>query len=95
MKKEQVLKKIKENTEKLRQLGVKRLSLFGSCARGEASKSSDLDFVVEFKQKSFDSYMETKIFLEDLFQCKIDLVLKDSIKSRLRSQIFEEMVDAA
>ena len=39
-----------------------------------ARSGSDLDFVVELSEKSFDAYMDTKIFLEDLFQSRVDLV---------------------
>jgi uncharacterized protein len=87
---EDILKALEANGEALRQLGVKRLGLFGSAARGEAGSTSDLDFVVEFERKSFDAYMDLKLLLEDLFSCHVDLVLADSIKPRLRSIILKE-----
>ena len=62
-----VLETIGRNMQHLRNMGVRRLGLFGSCARDEHSQSSDLDFVVEFERKSFDAYMDLKFFLEDLF----------------------------
>jgi predicted nucleotidyltransferase len=93
--KEQVLQLVEENLSALRRLGVRRLGLFGSCARGEATSTSDLDCVVEFDRKSFDAYMDLKFFLQDLFQCPIDLVLADTIKPRLRPIIQGETVYAA
>jgi hypothetical protein len=51
-----------------------------------------LDFLVEFGKNSFDAYMDLKIFLEELFGCKVDLVLADSIKPRLRETILREAV---
>jgi predicted nucleotidyltransferase len=36
--------------------------------------------------------MDLKIFLEELFKCKVDLVLADSIKPRLRETILKEAV---
>ena len=89
---EQILRILEENQNTIRSYGVKRLGLFGSCARGECSEGSDLDFVVEFHKKSFDSYMDLKVFLEGLFECRVDLVLADTIKPRLRSTILEEAV---
>ena len=83
------------NTDTRRRLGVRRLGLFGSCARGEATASSDLDFVVDFAEKSFDAYMDLKTFLEDLFACRVDLVLTDTIKPRLRPIIQRETVYAS
>jgi len=87
---EDILKTLEANREALRCLGVKRLGLFGSAARGEAGPGSDLDFVVEFEHKSFDAYMDVKLFLERLFACDVDLVLSDSIKPRLRPAILKE-----
>jgi uncharacterized protein len=91
---EVVLQQLEENRDKIRSFGVKRLGLFGSCARGEATQSSDLDFVVELEKKSFDAYMDLKDFLEDLFGCKVDLVMKDAIKPRLREPILRETIYA-
>jgi len=76
---EAVLRLIEQNQVALRKLGVRRLGLFGSCARGEARAGSDLDFVVEFSNKSFDAYMDLKSFLEDLFRVRVDLVIASSI----------------
>ncbi len=87
---EEIFKTIEENREALRRLGVKRLGLFGSAARGEAGAASDLDFVVELEHKSFDAYMDLKLLLERLFACPVDLVLLDSIKPRLRPVILKE-----
>jgi len=91
---QEILKIIEENREKIRGFGVTSLGLFGSAARGEATDTSDLDFVVEFEKKTFDAYMDLKQFLEELFSCKVDLVLKDGIKPRLREPILKETVYA-
>jgi uncharacterized protein len=91
---ETVLQKLAENRETIRGFGVKRLGLFGSCARGEATASSDLDFVVELKNETFDAYMDLKEFLEELFHCSVDLVLIDAIKPRLRESILGEAIYA-
>jgi predicted nucleotidyltransferase len=77
-----------------RKLGVRRLGLFGSAARGSSGAQSDLDFVVEFEAKSFDRYMDLKLLLERLFGCRVDLVLSDVIKPRLRKTILGEAVYA-
>jgi predicted nucleotidyltransferase len=39
--------------------------------------------------------MDLKLFLEELFGCRVDLVLVGSIKPRLRSAILGEAVCAA
>jgi predicted nucleotidyltransferase len=91
---EEILKILEENQNVIRGYGVRRLGLFGSCARGECNEVSDLDFVVEFEKKSFDSYMDLKLLLEKLFDCQVDLVISDAIKPRLRSVILGEAIHA-
>jgi predicted nucleotidyltransferase len=95
MTKQRVLTMLSENKESIQKLGVVKLELFGSSARDEVREDSDLDFIVEFEKKTFDSYMDLKFFLENLFKRPIDLVLSDSVKPRLRSSIAKETVYAA
>ncbi len=92
---EEFLGTLEAHRDDLRRLGVRRIGLFGSAARGEATAASDLDFRVEFERKSFDAHMNLKFFLEDLFGRRVDLVLKDSVKPRLREAIAREAVYAS
>lgn len=92
--KNQILKTLAANEATIKGFGVRSLSLFGSYARGDETAHSDLDFVVELEQKSFDAYMDLKLFLEDLFGRPVDLVLSDGIKPRLRVAILGEAVHA-
>ncbi len=94
MNRDEILRRLEENREAIRSYGVRRLGLFGSFARGEATESSDLDFIVVFEKKSFDAYMDLKEFLEELFKCRVDLVLADAIKPRLQATILGEAVYA-
>jgi len=89
-----VLRLLEENLDEIRGFGVRRLGLFGSSARNAATESSDLDFVVEFERKSFDAYMELKFFLEELFSCRVDLVIASAIKPGLKEIIQRETVYA-
>ena len=91
---DEVLTILERNRETIQAYGVRRLGLFGSCARGDSGSTSDLDFVVEFDRKSFDSYMGVKDFLEALFGCRVDLVIESAIKPRLREVIRREAVHA-
>ena len=91
---EEIFQTLKPYREKLRALGVRKLGLFGSYARGESKETSDLDFLVELEHETFDSYMNLKAFLEDLFEAEVDLVLVDAIRPRLRDAILGETVYA-
>ena len=93
--KEKIIRSLRDHQADIRRFGVKRLALFGSFARGEQKASSDLDFVVELEPKTFDAYMGLKQFLEELFDCHVDLVLPNTLKPRLKAQILQELVDAA
>lgn len=90
----EILNKLQENRETIRRFGVRRLGLIGSFARGEENADSDLDFVVEFETRSFDAYMDLKAFLEELFEVKVDLVLQEAIKPRIRSAIQADAIYA-
>lgn len=91
----EVLALLGEHRMELAHLGARRLAVFGSFARGEARPDSDLDLLVDLDERTFDRYMDLKIFLEDLFARPVDLVLEDRIKPRLRDRILSEAVDAA
>lgn len=65
---------------------VLRLELFGSAASGVFDgKSSDLDFLVEFKSlepgDAADAYFGLLFDLKTLFARDIDLVMPDAIKN--------------
>lgn len=94
MNKETILQKLDENHDTIKNFGVRRLGLFGSYARGAETDVSDMDFLVEFEKKTFDNYMDLKIFMQRLFNCKVDLVIADAVKPRLRKPIFEETIYA-
>lgn len=89
----EILKIIHQNKEKLSQLGVRQIGLFGSQSRGDATAASDLDFLVEFVkgQKNFDNYIELCFLLEDIFGKKIDLLTPESLSPHLKEHILSEV----
>ena len=91
---EDILRTLEHNAPAIRSYGVRSLALFGSYATGTAHEGSDLDLVVDFEKKTFDAYMDLKAFLEELFGCRVDLVLKDAIKPRLRAAILNDALHA-
>jgi predicted nucleotidyltransferase len=61
-----------------RRYDVRRLWLFGSYARGEATLDSDLDFRVEPAEPcDFFTYFGFISALEDAFDVKIDVISED------------------
>ena len=80
-----------ENRETLRKYGVKRIGLFGSYVQGTADASRDIDLLVELERLTFRDYMGLALFLEDLFEKKVDLVTTTSVKPRLKPYIEKEV----
>ena len=91
----EILSKLQDHRPELRALGALRLGIFGSVARGEERPDSDLDVLVELDQRTFDRYMDLKLYLQDLLGRNIDLVLADRIRPELEDQILGELIDAA
>jgi len=91
---DKILNILKAKRDDLRHYGVESLSFFGSAARGENDPASDLDFLVELHPKTFANYMGLKEYLENLFGCRVDLVLGDAIKPALRNSILSECIHA-
>lgn len=93
--KQKILAALSGNRKTLRaRFAVRKIGLFGSFARGEQRKSSDIDLLVEFEKPSFDNYMELKFFLEDLLKARVDVVMADSLKPRLKPYIEQEVIYA-
>ncbi|MFH1510740.1 MAG: nucleotidyltransferase family protein [Candidatus Woesearchaeota archaeon] len=79
-----IMSEIEKNLETIKKYGVKRIGLFGSFVKKKDDGQSDLDFLVEFDDNTFDNYMDLKFFLEDLFGRKVDLVIEDNVKPALQ-----------
>lgn len=88
-----VLDSLAAQRERLKVLGVRRLSLFGSAARDQLTDQSDLDVLVELAPKTFDRYMDVKFLLEDSLGRRVDLVLPETLKPRLRAAILRDRID--
>ena len=97
MQKEKILNLLRKNRKIIRQFGVKRIGIFGSVARDEASEKSDIDIVVEFERgrATFRNVARLIDFLENLFGKEIDLLTPDGIESirikHIKEQIKKEI----
>ncbi len=91
--KNRILKTMQKHSGDLKAYGVKRVGLFGSFAQLRQNAKSDIDILVEFNSggKTFDNYMELKFYLEKLFHRKVDLVIKDALKSRIKDIVLSEV----
>jgi uncharacterized protein len=95
MKLEELKGKLESQREDLQgRFFVKNIGIFGSFVRNTPTKKSDVDILVEFEKghKDFFNYIRLKHYLEESFGRKVDLVIKDAVKPRLRDRIFHEVV---
>lgn len=71
-----------------------RIGVFGSYARGESNKHSDLDILVKFNNRiSLLRLVQIEQGLSDLLGIPIDLVTENSLKNpRLKEYIYRELI---
>jgi predicted nucleotidyltransferase len=76
-----------------RQYGIEALGLFGSCARGEARQSSDVDIVITTKTPDPYIIVHIKERLEQNLNCAVDIVrMREKMSQGLREQIEKDVV---
>jgi hypothetical protein len=93
MKKLDAIDLVQSHQQELRKLGVNALNLFGSVARDQANLQSDVDILVELDESvGFFEFFQIKHYLEDLFQCPVDLGTVDALKEHLRQPILKEVI---
>lgn len=77
----------------LKEAGVTRSSLFGSCVRKDYTEKSDVDILVELPSgKSLFDIIDLKLKLEDMLGKSVDIIEYDAIKPRLKKYILTEQV---
>jgi predicted nucleotidyltransferase len=80
----------------IRSLGVRRLPVFGSVARGTVTPDSDADVLVQFATgaKTFNRFMALSDLLEDRLGRRVELVTTEALSPYLGPRILAEARDA-
>ena len=93
MTRRKIINSIKKSRARLSSLGVKSIGLFGSFVRGQASRESDVDLLVEFDsgKKTYDNFIDTCFLLEELLGRKVELVTTDSLSPYIKPYILKEV----
>ncbi len=76
-----ILRALRAHDEDLKRFSVRRIGLFGSYARGQQHRGSDIDFIVEFDKPTYDNFYGLSIFLENLFERKVEILTPDGVDS--------------
>ncbi|ROR39091.1 nucleotidyltransferase family protein [Caminibacter pacificus] len=91
----------KEIIEKLRELkpvlkekfGIEEFAVFGSMARDDYKESSDIDIaIIKARKKDYFKMIDTKYFLEEKLNKKIDMGYYDSIRPIIRKRIEKDLI---
>lgn len=73
---------------------VRTMSLFGSYVRNEQHPESDIDILVEFDNTmDLFEFIRLENVLSELLGRKVDLVMKDALKPRIKDRILMEAVE--
>ena len=78
----------------LKKNNIKRAGIFGSYARGEQKKNSDIDLLIEIKNKNFSLFdlIRLKIYLEKKLKKEIDLTEYSSIHPLIKKEVLKEEI---
>lgn len=73
--------------------GARKMRIFGSVLRGEATLNSDVDFLVELETgRSLLDIIAIKQDLEDLLGCKVDVVTEAALSPYIRDEVLGQAV---
>jgi len=90
-----VIPTLKAHEAELRALGVERLSIFGSTARGDERVDSDVDLAARFAPAAkvgMFQYATIAHRLEQILATNVDLVAEPARKPRMQIEIDQDRV---
>jgi hypothetical protein len=90
MKRTEALDRLKDRADAIKAMGATSLYLFGSVARDESERASDLDLFIDYDPNSrFNGFdlVGIKQFLENELGVEIDITTRDGLHPMLRADI--------
>ncbi len=96
--KDELYELLSRSKEELGRFGIEKIGFFGSFARGEADKNSDVDIVVEFEEgkATFRNISALVEYLENLLNRPVDILTPSGIESirvdTVRERIEKEVI---
>jgi uncharacterized protein len=76
------------------QHGAFNVRVFGSVARGQADRDSDLDLLVDYDLAKTSPWFPVRLIrdLEDLLGIKVDVVTPAGLKARIQTEVLQAAV---
>ena len=93
--KEQIVKTITSTKPELHRFGIRNIGLFGSYVRGEQTKTSDIDILIDFEpdKENYDNYMAVYDIIERIFlNEKVEIVTKNGLSPYIGPGILNEVL---
>jgi predicted nucleotidyltransferase len=91
--KNEIVTKLKDLKPLLRkEFAVKAIGLFGSYSNDTNDQESDIDLLVELEKPIGWKFYTLELYLESIFNRKIDLVTKNALKEQLKDQILKSVL---
>jgi predicted nucleotidyltransferase len=89
MDRHEAISRLQRHEADLRRLGVEHLYMFGSTARGEADRDSDVDLFFDYQKGKFGVYelMDVKDYAASILGRNTDIMTRDSLHKTLREAI--------
>ena len=94
MNKNTVIKRLSSLKAPLMAVGVSQLGLFGSTVRGENTRNSDIDILIDFNadQETYLNFIDACNILQSAFgKIKLDVVTKKGLSPYIGETILNEV----
>lgn len=94
MNQQELIQRLRDQKRDLcRRYRVRSLQVFGSYVHGDPRPDSDLDLLVEFEESpGLFEFIRLQRTLTQLLGVKVDLVMKEALRPRLREQVLREAI---
>jgi predicted nucleotidyltransferase len=94
---ERVVATLRAHQTELHRRGVRHAALFGSIARGEGKRTSDIDIMIELDPEApvgLFEYVAITQYLADLFPFRVDVANRNNLKPLIRPMIERDAIYA-
>ena len=72
--------------------GAYNVRIFGSVARGDDTKDSDIDFLIDYDLNKISPWFPGGLLmdLQDLLGCKVDIVTEKGLSKFIKNRVLDE-----
>ncbi len=80
-----------QHKEELRELGLRRVGVFGSVLHGDMTAVSDVDLLLEFEpeKKTYKNFFQSTLCLESLLNRRVDAVTPEGLSPHIGPRIMD------